>query len=67
MIVLRYIGVLLVELENILTKGLLVIKSICKTMKTLVILLDLSLLSLLSTRAFIHLRICVFPIYKQVD
>lgn len=60
MIVLKYIGVLLVEL----TEGLLVTKSICKTMKTLVFFLDLSLLSLLSTSAFIHLRICMFLIYK---
>lgn len=31
MIVLKYLGVLSVELEDILTKGLLVIKRICKT------------------------------------
>lgn len=31
MIVLKNLGVLSVELEDILTKGLLVIKSICKT------------------------------------
>lgn len=66
MVVLRYI-VLLLELEDILTKGFLVIKSICKTLKILVFVSDLSLLSLLSTTAFIHLRIYMFPIYKQVD
>ena len=62
----RYIGVSLVELEDTLTKGLLVIKSVCKTMKT-VFLLHLSLLSLLSTSAPIHIRIHKFPIDKQVD
>lgn len=66
-IVLKYIGVLLAELEDLLTKGLPVIKSFCKTMKTLVFLLDLSLLSFLSTSAFIHLRICLFTIQRQVD
>lgn len=36
-----------------------------KTVKTLVFLSDLSLL--LSTTVFMHLRIYMFPIYKQVD
>lgn len=45
-----------------------IIKSIFKTMKTLVVfLVDVSLLSLLSTSSFIHLRICNFTNYQEVD
>lgn len=45
-----------------------VIVSIFRAMKTLVVFLaDVSLLSLLSTSSFIHLRICNFTNYQQVD
>lgn len=45
-----------------------VIKHIFRTRKTLVVfLVDVPLLSLLSTSSFIHLRICNFTNYQQAD
>lgn len=52
MLVLIYVGVVLVAIEDVLTKVLLIIKRICKTMKTLIFLSDFALLSLFSTGVF---------------
>lgn len=67
MVVLKYIVVSLVELNDVLTKYLLVIKSICDTTKNVVFWLALPLPSLPLKSAFIHLRIHMLPISKQVD